>query len=176
MFAPKVVALSLVLWIGGLTCCLADDAATVDSWQTSFQQVWAADSCAQEFQSWNNYWANVHAFYFGTKGYPGWFADSEKLLSHVTDTTANATVATQLTLLGRRVGGEWAKADGCRKVKTRTGWLDKMTSPGKPALANMESDLNRAANADTGNGASIEAAIAKINKQLDALNVAPVIS
>jgi len=174
MFAARVAALGLTLWVTGLTVCLAEDAATLDAWQPSFQQVWAADSCAQEFQSWNNYWGAVQAFYAGGKGYTGWTGESQKLLAHVTDSTASATVSTQLTLLGRRIGGEWAKQDGCRKISTRRSWTDRLTAPGKPALSDLESQLDRAANADAGNGASIEAAVKKINGQLDALNIAQV--
>lgn len=175
MFAVRIIAICLAAWLTAGACCRADDAATLDSWQASFQQVWAADSCAQEFQSWNNYWAAVHSFYFGAKNYPGWFADSAKVLAHVTDSSANATTATQLAVLGRRVGGEWAKPDGCRKVTTRTSWMDKL-SGGKPSLLEWESRLNKAAAADTGNGASIQAAMKSIDKQLDQLNVAPVAS
>ena len=167
---PIVFALLLLTRAG----CLADDAATLESWQSSFREVWQADQCASEFESWNKYWGQVHDFYFGGSGFTGWFADSQKLLTRVTDTTANATVAAQLTALGRRVGGEWAKGDGCRKVRTRTNWLSKATEPGKPALLDWESQLNKAATADTGNGASIEAAIKSINAQLDTLGVAPV--
>jgi hypothetical protein len=174
VFSARLTAVGLTLSMATFGYCFADDAAALQSWQPSFQQVWAADSCAQEFQSWNKYWGNVQAFYAGGKGYTGWFAESQKLLAHVTDTAANATVSAQLTTLGRRIGGEWAKEDGCRKIGTHRSWSDRLTAPGKPALSDLESQLERAASADTGDGASIEAAVKKINGQLDALNIAQV--
>lgn len=174
MFAARAIAACLMLWIAAWTCCLADDSATLDSWQSSFHDVWQADSCVQEFQSWNKYWGAVHAFYFGGKSYTGWFADTQKILPHVTDSTANTTVAAQLAALGRRAGGEWAKEDGCRKVRTRSTMMAKITEPDKPALLDWENQLLKAANADSGNGASIESAVKSINGQLDALGIAPV--
>jgi hypothetical protein len=168
----RAVVMALAMCILARAYCLADDAATLDSWQSSFHDVWQADQCATEFESWSKYWGQVHAFYFGGDGSPGWFTASQKALTHVTDATANATVAAQLTSLGRRIGGEWAKGDGCRKVRTRTNMMAKITEPGKPALLDLENQLNKAATADTGNGASIEAAVKSINSQLDALGIA----
>jgi hypothetical protein len=150
----------------------ADDAATLDSWQSSFHDVWLADSCVQEFQSWNNYWQGVHVFYFGGRGYDGWFADSEAILSHVSDATAHATIDAQLTTLGRRVGGEWAKSDGCRKIRSSNTFMQKIAEPDRPALQAWSKQLKAAANADSGNGQSVEAAIKSINSQLDAVGIA----
>ena len=172
MFAIRAVAIALTMWIATAAACLADDAATLDSWQSSFHDVWQADTCAQEFQSWNKYWGAVHSFYFGEKGYDGWFALSKTWLVHVSDTTANATVSADLTLLGRRAGGEWAKEDGCRKVRSRSTMMARLSEPDKPALFDWVVQLNKAATADSGNGQSIEAAVKGINKQLDALGVA----
>jgi hypothetical protein len=179
---PWTRAFSQRLLIGGVTILLsllvtnapgyADDAATLASWQDSFNAIWQADSCAQEFQSWKNYWGRVQAFYLGGSGSAGWFADSQALLLHVTDAAARATVSTDLTALGRRVGGEWAKADGCRKVRTGSSGLQKMLDPGKPALKDWEARLAAAAAKDSGNGHSIEAAIQSISHQLDDLGVA----
>ncbi|MBV8498872.1 MAG: hypothetical protein JO003_06445 [Candidatus Eremiobacteraeota bacterium] len=152
--------------------CYADDAATLDSWQANFNAVWQADSCAQEFQSWSNYWARVHDFYFGGRGSTGWFADSQTILSHVTDPAARSSISSELTALGQRVGGEWAKADGCRKIRTGSSGLQKMLDPGKPALTDFEKRLNNAAIADSGNGQSIEATIKSISHLLDQLGVA----
>ncbi|HVN68941.1 MAG TPA: hypothetical protein VMU38_04740 [Candidatus Binatia bacterium] len=170
----RAIPIAISICLVASTRSFADDAATLESWQSSFHDVWQSDQCATEFESWNKYWGAVHAFYFGGSGYAGWFPDSQKILAHVTDAAANATIAAQLAALGRRVGGEWAKGDGCRSVRTRTSWMEKVAEPGKPALLDWETQLNKAAAADTGNGASIEAAIASINKQLDALGVAAV--
>jgi hypothetical protein len=172
LFTLRVGVILLTLWSTALACYAADDAAALDSWQNSFHDVWLADSCVQEFQSWKKYWGEVHVFYFGGNGYAGWFADSQKLLTHVTDPAAGTAVSAQLTLLGRRVGGEWAKDDGCRKIRTRSNFIQKISEPGKPALLDWEYQLNKAANADSGNGQSIEAAIKPINSQLDALGIA----
>jgi hypothetical protein len=152
--------------------CLADDAATLDSWKDSFHGVWQADHCASEWQSWNKYWGQVHAFYFGTRGYAGWFTDSQKILVRVTDPSANAAVAAQLTSLGRRIGGEWAKQDDCRKVRTADTWMERATEADKPALLTWQNQLDKAAAADSGNGASIEAAVKSINTRLDSVGVA----
>lgn len=150
----------------------ADDAATLDSWQNAFHDVWQADSCAQEFQSWKNYWGRVHNFYFGGNGEAGWFADSQVMLSRVTDTAAQPTVSTQLTLLGRRIGGEWSKADGCRKIRTSSSGLHRLLEPGLPALDGWVNQLETAAKKDSGNGQSVQAAMQSISKQLDALGIA----
>lgn len=149
----------------------ADDAATLESWQSSFQQVWLSDSCVQEFQSWNKYWQGVHDFYFGARGSDGWFAESEAVLSHVTDTDAHAAVDAQLTTLGRRVAGELAKVDGCRKIRIGSSFMQRIADPDQPALTSWSKQLKAAANADSGNGQSVEAAIKSINGQLDALSI-----
>lgn len=151
--------------------CYADDAATLASWQASFNGIWQADSCAQEFQSWNSYWARVNSFYLGGSGSPGWFAESQTILSHVTDPAARSTVSSDLITLGHRIGGEWAKADGCRKIRTGSSSIQKMLDPGKPALKDFENRLSKAANADSGNGQSIEATIKSISQLLDELGV-----
>jgi hypothetical protein len=166
-----VATILLGLWITG-RYSFADDAATLDSWQNSFHDVWQADSCVQEFQSWKNYWGRVHTFYFGGSGYAGWFADSQVILSRVIDPAAQTTVSTQLTLLGRRVGGEWAKEDGCRKIRTSSSGLHRLLEPGLPALEGWENQLKAAAKKDSGNGQSVQAAMQSISKQLDALGIA----
>ena len=43
------------------------------------------------------------------------FSDSQKIVVRVTDPSANAAVAAQLTSLGRRIGREWAKQDDCAR-------------------------------------------------------------
>lgn len=170
----RAVPVAFAIFLAAQACCFADDAATLDSWKDSFHVVWQTDSCEGEWQSWNKYWGQVHAFYFGTRGYAGWFSNSQKLLAHVTDPTANAAVAAQLTSLGRRVGGEWAKQDSCRKVRTSDTFMERATEAAKPALLTWQNQLDKAAAADLGNGASIEAAIKAINAQLDTIGVAPV--
>jgi hypothetical protein len=173
--APQIlraVPVAFAIFLVARACCFADDAATLDSWKDSFKPVWQMDQCASEWQSWNKYWGQVHAFYFGTRGYAGWFSDSQKLLAHVTDPSATTTVAAQLTTLGRRIGGEWAKQDECRKVRTSDTWMERVTEGGKPALITWQNQLDKAAAADSGDGASIEAAIKAINAQLDSIGVA----
>lgn len=170
-FLIGAAVILLGLWITN-RYSLADDAATLDSWQTSFNTVWQADECVQEFQSWKNYWGRVHTFYFGGKGSDGWFAFSQTILPHVTDSAAQATVSTQLTLLGRRIGGEWAKEDGCRKVRSSSAGIHKLLEPGRPALADWENQLQTAAKKDSGNGQSVDAAMSSISKNLDALGIA----
>lgn len=170
-FLVGVAAILLGLWITGARC-YADDAATLDSWQTAFNTVWQADECVQEFQSWKNYWGRVHTFYFGGKGSDGWFAFSQTILSPVTDSAAQTTVSAQLTILGRRAGGEWAKAEGCRKIRTSSAGIHKLLEPGRPALADYENQLQIAAKKDSGNGQSVQAAINSISKNLDALGIA----
>ena len=115
----------------------------------------------------------MHAFYFGTRDYGGWFSDSQKILLHVTDPSTNAAVASQLTSLGRRIGGEWAKQDDCRKVRTTDTCMERATEGGKPALLAWQDQLDKAAAADSGNGALIGAAVKSINSQLDTIGVEP---
>jgi|GEM_PF-2548958 len=174
--APQIlraVPVAFAIFLIARACCLADDAATLDSWKDSFHAVWQADSCESEWQSWNKYWGQVHAFYFGTRGYAGWFSDSQKILARVTDQSTSAAVAAQLTSLGRRIGGEWAKEDAWRKVRTSDTWMERATEGGKPALLTWQNQLDKAAAADSGNGALIEAAVKSIDSQLDTIGVAP---
>jgi hypothetical protein len=174
--APQIlraVPIAFAIFLVARTCCFADDAATLDSWKDSFHAVWQTDHCESEWQSWNKYWGQVQAFYLGTRGYAGWFSNSQKLLVHVTDPTANPAVTAQLTSLGRRVGGEWAKQDYCRKVRTSDTWMQRATEGGKPALLDWQNQLDKAAAADSGNGESIEAAVKSINAQLDTIGIAP---
>ena len=168
----RAMPVAFAVFLIARTCCLADDAATLDSWKDSFHTVWQADNCEGEWQSWNKYWGQVKAFYLGTRGYAGWFADSQKILGHVTDSTANAAVSAQLTSLGRRIGADWAKETSCRKVRTSDTWVERATEGGKPALLDWQNQLDKAAAADSGNGASIEAAIKAIDAQLDTAGVA----
>lgn len=170
---PRAVPVAFAIFLIARTCALADDATTLDSWKDSFHAVWQMDSCEGEWQSWNKYWGQVHAFYFGERGYAGWFPDSQKILAHVTDPSTSAAVAAQLTLLGRRIGGEWAKQDSCRKVRTSDTFMERATEGGKPALLAWQNQLDKAAATDTGNGASIEAAVKSINSQLDTIGVMP---
>lgn len=169
----RALPIAFAIFLIARACCLADDAATLDSWKDSFHAVWQADECEGEWQSWNKYWGQLHAFYFGTREYAGWFSDSQKILVRVTDPNANAEVSSQLTSLGRRIGGDWAKQDSCRKVRTSDTWTERATEGGKPALLDWQNQLDKAAAADTGNGASIEAAVKSINSQLDRIGVAP---
>ena len=174
--APQILRalpIAFAIFLIARACCLADDAATLDSWKDSFHGVWQADHCEGEWQSWNKYWGQVHEFYFGARGYAGWFSDSQKILVHVTDPSTSAAVAAQLTSLGRRIGAEWAKQDDCRKVRTSDTWMERATEGGKPALFAWQDQLNKAAAADSGDGASIEAAVKAINSQLDTIGVAP---
>lgn len=169
----RAVPLAFAIFLAARAYCFADDAATLDSWKDSFHADWQTDQCEAEWQSWNKYWGQVHAFYFGARGYAGWFADSQKILVRVTDPNTNAEVASQLTSLGRRVGGEWAKQDSCRKVRTSDTWMERATEANKPALLGWQNQLDKAAAADSGNGAAVEAAIKSINSQLDTIGVAP---
>ncbi|MBV9332561.1 MAG: hypothetical protein JO146_00990 [Candidatus Eremiobacteraeota bacterium] len=174
--APQIlraVPIACAIFLVARACCFADDAATLDSWKDSFHAVWQADTCEGEWQSWNKYWGQVHAFYFGTRGYAGWFANSQKLLARVTDPTANAAVAAQLTSLGRRIGEDWAKQDSCRKVRTNDTFMERATEGGKPALFDWQNQLDKAAAGDSGDGASIQAAIKAINSQMDTIGVGP---
>ena len=174
--APQVlraVPIAFAIFLVARACCLGDDAATLESWKDSFHAVWQTDHCESEWQSWNKYWGQVHAFYFGTRGYAGWFSNSQKLLVRVTDPGGNSAVTAQLVSLGRRVGGEWAKQDSCRKVRTSDTWMQRATEGGKPALLDWQNQLDKSAATDSGNGASIEGAIKAINSQLDTIGVAP---
>jgi hypothetical protein len=50
--------------------------------------------------------------------------------------------------------------------------MERVTEGGKPALIAWQNQLDKAAAADSGDGASIEAAIKAINAQLDSIGVA----
>ncbi|MGA7353867.1 MAG: hypothetical protein WBW76_00415 [Candidatus Cybelea sp.] len=61
--------------------------------------------------------------------------------------------------------------DGCRKIRTGNSFMQRIAAPDQLALTSWSKQLKAAANAGSGNGQSVEAAIKSINSQIDALGV-----
>lgn len=123
--------------------------AQPESSETYFRSAYDADTCNKRKQTWNEYWSWVHRFYTETGG--GWQKLSETVASKVTDPAKRDAISAQLVTLGRRVAGEWAKDNSCRKIRTTTG-IFNVTEAGKPALSTWADALQEAARQATAPG------------------------
>jgi hypothetical protein len=164
---PFVFALTAP-FLADATAQSADNSTQLDSWKESFHKTWASDSCDVQKQSWTAYWGWVREFYFGKGPAKGWFAESTDLLSNVTTSTTKAALGAELELLGRRIGGEWAKDNGCRRIRTTTGLMN-LGEHGKPAIDNWGNELREAKARDSGDGKAIQQATDRIRDEVDLL-------
>ena len=139
-------------------------AQIVEALKPQFQEVWLADKCVQRKQTWTSYWAWILVFYDGKSGMQGWLSLKDQLVSTIVDPSRKKQLAGELSELGERVGGEWAKDNSCRKI--RTGSINIFES-GKPSLEDMASKLRSAAAADSGNGSSLQGGIDAVNTLVD---------
>ena len=117
-------------------------------------------------QSCDDYSSWVQKFYFGTGLWKGWFAYSADIVSNVKSTATKTTLSKELTTVGRRVAGEWAKDNHCRKTRTTTG-LVNFNEAGKPAIEGWADALIQATSLDSGDGNSIQQAVDQIQSQVN---------
>jgi hypothetical protein len=144
----------------------SNDTTQLDAWQADFRQVWSSDPCNVQRQSWDDYWGWVQKFYFGNGPWKGWFAYSADIASNVKSAATKTTLSKELTTLGRRVAGEWAKDNYCRKIRTTTGIVN-FNEAGKPAIAGWADALVKATSLDSGDGNSIQQTLDQIQSQVD---------
>jgi hypothetical protein len=144
----------------------SNDTTQLDAWQGDFHEVWSSDSCNVQRQSWDDYWGWVQKFYFGNGPWKGWFAYGANIVSNVKSATTKTTLSKELTTLGRRVAGEWAKDNHCRKIRTTTGIVN-FSEAGKPAIEGWADALIKATSLDSGDGNSIQHALDQIQSQVN---------
>ena len=144
----------------------SNDTTQLDAWQADFRQVWSSDPCNVQRQSWDDYWGWVQKFYFGNGPWKGWFAYSADIASNVKSAATKTTLSKELTTLGRRVAGEWAKDNYCRKIRTTTGIVN-FNEAGKPAIEGWADALIKATSLDSGDGNSIQQALDQIQSQVN---------
>lgn len=149
--------------------CLAQNSnqsgvQTVEALKPQFQAIWLGDQCVQRKQTWASYWAWIPIFYNGKSGMQGWLSLKDQLVSTIADPSRKKRLAGELSNLGEHVGGEWAKDNACRKL--RTGSTNIFES-GKPSLEDMVSKLRAAAAGDNGNGSSLQQGIDAVNILVD---------
>lgn len=144
----------------------SNDTTQLDAWQADFREVWSSDPCNVQRQSWDDYWGWVQKFYFGTGPWKGWVAYSADIVSNVKSAATKTTLSKELTTLGRRVAGEWAKDNYCRKIRTTTGIVN-FNEAGKPAIEGWADALKKATSLDSGDGNSIQQTLDQIQSQVD---------
>ena len=156
--------LVIALALGVQSGAVAQNTA-VDPLAARFKSVWSSDQCVQQRQTWEDYRGWLVRFYSGSDG---WTATSNAINAKITDAAVRAENAKALADLGARVAGEWSKDNACRKIRTTTGFFNA-GERGKPALSTWRSELLSAADADSGDGTKIRAAVTKIRHEVDVL-------
>jgi hypothetical protein len=144
----------------------SNDTTQLDARQADFREVWSSDPCDVQRQSWNDYWGWVQKFYFGNGPWKGWFAYSADIVSNVKSAATKTTLSKELATLGRRVAGEWAKDNHCRKIRTTTGIVN-FSEAGKPAIEGWADALTKATSLDSGDGNLIQQAVDQIRSQVN---------
>ena len=163
-WAPLLVFFFAVQFIR--VASASNDTTQIDAWQADFREVWSSDPCDVQRQSWDDYWGWVQKFYFGTGPWKGWFAYSANIVSNVKSAATKTNLSKELTTLGRRVAGEWAKDNQCRKIRTTTGIVN-FNEAGKPAIEGWADALTKATSLDSGDGNSIQQALDQIRSQVN---------
>jgi hypothetical protein len=144
----------------------SNDTTQLDAWQADFREVWSSDPCTVQRQSWDDYWGWVQKYYFGNGPWKGWFTYSADIVSNVKSVATKTSLSKELTTLGRRVAGEWAKDNYCRKIRTTTGIVN-FNEAGKPAIESWADALIKATSLDSGDGNSIQQALDQIQSQVN---------
>lgn len=123
-----------------------------------------AGACANSPQTKAQYLDSVHDFFFGTLFVDGWFHNEDAWLAKFSPAIRNR-LELRLNALGQRAAAEWAKDNGCRRIRSSPTYNPGET--GKPSLEEWRDALKSAAAGDSGDAKTFEAAIAKIAKQVD---------
>jgi hypothetical protein len=114
-----------------LTACATQE--SLPTWpaelpaRSEFQQEWLTDSSNRSMQSQAEYLLWVQRFYQGFNMVPGWLGMMEQVEARLPPEQW-PTIEPRLDLLGRHIGGEWAKHNDVRKLHTRTAavWRDAL--------------------------------------------------
>lgn len=132
------------------------------SWESDFRTTHAADAANAKRQPFAEYWNWVKTFLVdGGAGQRGWLAQGDEVLRSVRDRAFAAELRERMLSLGKEIAAEWAKDSRARRVHST--FLQ-----GSPNLQDWGKQLQRAAAAETGDGAAIEAALERIDRELNA--------
>jgi hypothetical protein len=134
----------------------------VESWKPFFEQAYARDAANARAQSFDEYWRWVKIYLLaGGSGQPGWMSQVESIVSRVAGAPGHEVLRETLYRIGRLVAAEWSKERAYRKIHS-TPWQ------GRPNLVELGRRLQGAAGRDRGEGQALEAALAEIERDLEA--------
>lgn len=170
LLVPMMIVAVLGSFVGGSPgLAQSVDEARFAGLEPESRAVYDADACDKQKQTWSDYFNHwLHDFYLGGSGQAGWFESERQLVAEI-NMAAQSSVLMQLDALGVRVGGEWAKDNSCRKIRSTAAFPQSFLEPDKPALDQMASKLLAASKSDVGDGVNLSHAIDDISKQLDAV-------
>lgn len=130
----------------------ADD-RLVDSWIEEFRAVHAGDDRNAARQPFDDYWRWVKVFLVtGGAGQRGWLDQGEEVLRGVRDAAAFDELRRRVRAIGKTIAADWAKQSRHRRIHSTM-------LQGSPNLYDWGRLLQRAAAADTGDGAAIGRAL-----------------
>jgi hypothetical protein len=158
-FAVMLVAFIFSWNLSGGCCALADNglnSAQVAQWQPWFKQVWGADAACGQKENWDTYWDWVQRFFLGYMFNPGWFHDVNEVTLKITALNKRQNAQDELVNLGRKIAGEWAKPNTCRKISRNN-------------LQDWDNGMKAAVAHDSGNGDDIQTQIDSMGKIVDQL-------
>lgn len=118
--ARRAILLAVIIMIYGCTITPERRAWPSDLPPRDYYEfLYAEDLGNQEHQSLQEYLKWIKAFYRGWGGLRGWDSIREQILTDV-DAAEREAMRRKLDKLGRRISGEWAKANGQRVIDSKT--------------------------------------------------------
>jgi len=139
---------------------MADNLRLIESWKPDFRAAYDADARNAAHQSFDEYWGWIASFLVtGGAGQRGWLEQVDKALQRVQDEEALARLRERLLLVGKAIAAEWAKPSRYRRIHSTM-------LQGSPNLMDWGSRLQRASARDEGDGAAIEDALDRIEKDV----------
>ncbi|HEU5101455.1 MAG TPA: hypothetical protein VFU22_20675 [Roseiflexaceae bacterium] len=138
-----------------------DHQMLVESWKAYFVTEYQRDARNARRQTFDDYWGWVKTFLLlGGSGYPGWLAQTAAALAGVRDEAASRRLGGRAAELGKRIAGEWSKDSAYRRI---------FSNPfqGRPNLLDWGRAIQRAARAERGDGGALEAALDRIERELE---------
>jgi hypothetical protein len=141
---------------------MPDSTKVLESWKPEFRAAYDADDRNAAHQPFDEYWGWVTTFLAkGGAGQVGWLDQVEKALRRVHDEEATALLRERLHAIGKTIAAEWAKQGRHRRIYSTM-------LQGSPNLVDLGSRLQRAAAREEGDGAAIEDALDRIEKDVNA--------
>lgn len=132
----------------------------VDSWRDEFRDLYDGDPRNAARQPFRDYWGWVRTFLLtGGAGQRSWLAQGDETLRRVRDTAEAERLRARMLALGKAIAAEWAKDSGARRIHST--FLQ-----GSPNLQTWGRLLQRAAEADAGDGVAIRGALDAIDREV----------